>query len=299
MSRVLVPIDFSVFAHAAFDTALGLVEGCADSSITLLHVVEPLHEPDFASVDGPREKDLAARINHADAEMMRLRELHQKVAEIHTRVLVGDPARIICRVAADEGFELMVVSSHGQTGLARALMGSVIERIVQVAPCPVLVVKPMKTEDGQLIPFPAPTLFDCILVGYDHRPCCAHALHLAKELAKPSGHQLLLVQAIQGSPLGDTVETGGIHEARDRARVCEALQALHEVRSSYWPESANWKIMAEIGASSQVMLEVAKKYGCNLIVIGPHEYGRWGHGFSGSTAERIVQLAPCPVMLVK
>jgi nucleotide-binding universal stress UspA family protein len=133
---VLVPFDFSDAAREALTVARSFVDD--PSKLQVVYVMPP-----------PTPPAPGLRWGELDVESMRARAfgaLNDAVesADIQgcdTRVLVGQPARALVDFARDEGSELVVIPSHGRTGLDRWLMGSVAERVVRLAPCPVLVLR--------------------------------------------------------------------------------------------------------------------------------------------------------------
>ncbi|MGE0606379.1 MAG: universal stress protein [Pirellulales bacterium] len=134
--KVLVPIDFSEESLAAVDTALELV---ADASH--LHVVYVLPnvemvEPELIWTD----VDHDARRHHAELAL-RERLPGAKYAALKMEVAFGDPGQQIAEAAQRAAAELIVLPSHGRTGLSRLLIGSTAERVVRLAHCPVLVLK--------------------------------------------------------------------------------------------------------------------------------------------------------------
>jgi universal stress protein A len=143
IKTILVPCDFSEHAEYAFTWAFGLAEK-QGAKLILMHAVPLLSRvayPDaLALVDLPKmEAELIA-----DAEK-RLREFAAakgtSAVTIETRAVVGDPVWEICQMAEQEQVDLIVMGSHGRTGLAHVLLGSVAERVVRHAPCPVLVAR--------------------------------------------------------------------------------------------------------------------------------------------------------------
>ena len=138
-NKVLVPSDFSEHAHRAVDYALDLV---ADpSGLTILHVVPPMNT---FSVGDP------AIAWHTVSDETRQENLYQtfrehfkepKYQEVNFEVAFGSPVEEITRYAQDHSTELILLPSHGRTGLTRVMIGSVAERVVRQAHCPVLVLR--------------------------------------------------------------------------------------------------------------------------------------------------------------
>lgn len=131
---ILFPTDFSTASDAALEHAATLAKS-SGASLLILHVEEPplaygggelyygIPEPDSERIlkmlDDVRPKDPAVAFTH--------------------RLTMGDPAGEIVRIAGDERVEMIVLGTHGRTGVTRLLMGSVAEAVVRRAPCPVLV----------------------------------------------------------------------------------------------------------------------------------------------------------------
>lgn len=140
---ILVPYDFSEYAEHAFRWALGIAEDWG-AKIVLVHVIPLASRVSYPDamflLDIPK---LEAQLI-ADAEK-RLSAFVAKegtsVVPVETRTIMGDPFREICQAAEREHAELIVMGSHGRTGLAHVLLGSVAERVVRHAPCPVLVAR--------------------------------------------------------------------------------------------------------------------------------------------------------------
>jgi universal stress protein A len=137
---ILVPTDFSPASAKALEYAQ-LLGARFNGSLNLLHVVEdPVATvgPEAYVVDLPA---LREQIVH-DAER-RLAEVAAPLSgvTVTTEVLVGSPARAIAKVAADRGAGLIVMGTHGRGGLAHLLLGSVAERVIRTAHCPVLTVR--------------------------------------------------------------------------------------------------------------------------------------------------------------
>jgi nucleotide-binding universal stress UspA family protein len=121
LRRILFPTDFSDVSREAGATAAALARQF-DAELTILYVVPPVTDPSPSERLGP----LAA-------------ELGQGIT-IKTEVASGIPARRIVAYAQQHGIDLIVMGTHGRTGISRALLGSVTEAVVRRAPCRVLTV---------------------------------------------------------------------------------------------------------------------------------------------------------------
>ena len=134
--KILVPTDFSTTTQAAMNLATSLARD-SGAALVILHV----EEPPMAYGGG----EFYYGIQEPDQEEL-MRMLHEVVPAdpavpyVH-RSVTGDPAHAIVRIAEEEDVDMIVMTSHGRTGLTRLLMGSVAEVVVRHAKCPVLTVK--------------------------------------------------------------------------------------------------------------------------------------------------------------
>ncbi len=140
LKRILVPVDFSSASYEALNSAAALA-GQFGASITLLHVIEPPPYPMFGYAAIPmREAKLKSVTKDRLEELRNRRPLTPKLVK-KTVVRVGSAYREIVDEAKGSIADLIVISTHGHTGLAHLLLGSVAERVVRHAPCPVFVVR--------------------------------------------------------------------------------------------------------------------------------------------------------------
>jgi len=136
LKRLLLPVDGSRFSRRAADRALGLA---AESGSTLLAVSALDAPPGFAAEVPEVAQDLMNSLEDLVAGVAR--KAAEQGVSCQIRVEVGPAYRVVLDAAAKWDAGLIVMGSHGRTGLKRLLMGSVTERVVGQAPCPVLVVK--------------------------------------------------------------------------------------------------------------------------------------------------------------
>lgn len=141
--QILVPVDFSEHSSAALDYAAGLAR-MAGASVDVLHVWQvPIFEPPGPLVpEAATSLWEAARRNAEQAvETFRAAASKRGIAVRSSKAVAGTPANAIVDVAESGGYDLIVIGTHGRTGISRALIGSVAERVVRHAHCPVLAVR--------------------------------------------------------------------------------------------------------------------------------------------------------------
>jgi nucleotide-binding universal stress UspA family protein len=143
IQHILAPTDFSELSQQGLTTALQLAAAFG-AKLLLLHVIEPPPYP----VEGVMPSPFGATLLD-DLERQATRDLAQMLPDTHgspvqimRRVVVGIPYRKIVEVAEQEKSDLIVMTTHGRTGLSHLVMGSVAEKIVRTAPCPVLTIRP-------------------------------------------------------------------------------------------------------------------------------------------------------------
>jgi nucleotide-binding universal stress UspA family protein len=141
--RILVPVDFSEHSRAALDYASGLAR-LSGAAVDVLHVWQiPAFEPPGPIVAEARQTLWEAAQSNAEQALAGFCEAASKrqVAVRGSRAVAGSPVMAIVDAAKAGDYDLIVLGTHGRTGLARALIGSVAERVVRHAHCPVLAVR--------------------------------------------------------------------------------------------------------------------------------------------------------------
>lgn len=134
--RVVVPIDFSEESFAALDVAMQLVE--MPNQVMIVHVLQDIAPLEAGEVWGVI--DPTARLENA-RQALRQRLADDKYSAVNLEVILGEAAHSIADFAEQHQAQLIVIPSHGRRGITRLLMGSVAERVVRLAHCPVLVLR--------------------------------------------------------------------------------------------------------------------------------------------------------------
>ena len=143
VNTILVPCDFSEHAEHAFKWALGLAEGWG-AKIILLHAApvfshlaypESVYMLDLAKMEAEALADAEKRLTDFAAKK------GTSPVKVEIRAVSGEPVWQICQAVEQEHADLIVMGSHGRTGLAHVLLGSVAERVARHASCPVLIAR--------------------------------------------------------------------------------------------------------------------------------------------------------------
>jgi nucleotide-binding universal stress UspA family protein len=143
IKRILVPVDFSQPSLRALDRALELSRGLK-AQVIVLHAVEPVYYPvvdgmygigfDLGNVYDQIEQAARMQLTRLAAA------LRARGAKVRTLLSSGTAHRVIVDAARTLGADLIVMSTHGRSGLSHVLLGSVAERVLRTAPCPVVTV---------------------------------------------------------------------------------------------------------------------------------------------------------------
>ena len=145
---LLVAVDFTHFSEEALLFAANLAE-CTEAKLLVLHVIhDPAEAPGFYAQKGKKKKHLSSMEEAAnemmDEFMKKMREAHPNLAPLtkaNQLLVIGTPVTRIIEIAKKKKAKMIFVGSHGRTGLSHLLVGSKAERVVQLSPIPVVVVK--------------------------------------------------------------------------------------------------------------------------------------------------------------
>jgi universal stress protein A len=136
--RILVPTDFSDRSLRALDYAIDFARP-SNAELRIIHVVEPIRHTRLIS---DVSELLENRRTEAAEELAKLeKETKQRYRNCRSEVHFGVPFEVIANVAKKSEADLVIIATHGHTGLSHMFLGSVAERVVRVAQCPVLTVR--------------------------------------------------------------------------------------------------------------------------------------------------------------
>ena len=285
---VVVGVDFSEASRAALDHAIPLAVKL-DAELLLFHAWNPTGWGMGRETPEAAAAWLNAARESTEAKLERWAETTREAgARAASRLEAGAASRLLGEAARRHRAELMVVGRKGHAGLAHVLLGSVSERVVSLAPCPVLVV-PEQTETAE----PPERL----LVGIDFSNTSRKALDAALRLASAleTSRGLLLVHACPGERelwLQNWSELVYRGERRDDRAELESWS--EPARRSGLPVEAE----ATEGQAEALLIEAARRGGCGWIVLGVHGRSALAARLIGSTTDRVLKLADRPVLAV-
>jgi nucleotide-binding universal stress UspA family protein len=290
---ILVATDFSDTAAVAVDWAAELARQ-QEARIELVHAVTvPPSTGGFVPV-GPQFSEQVQQ-----AALDRLREtaavLTGRGIAVDTWLGVGTPSQVLLERADKLAPELIALGTRGLSGLSHVLLGSTAQRVVQGARCPVLSVHPQDLGRHRVI--------RSILVPTDFSDDAERAIHAALRILAPleteDSARLTLIHAfnlpIEYTAYGPIPTS--IHFLRDTG--LEAERRLQEAVEGLAREGLTVDWVAREGDPVAVIAQEAEARGVDLIAMGTHGRSGLAHLFLGSTAERVVQHSPCPVLTVR
>ena len=295
MSRILCPVDFSAFSARALQSAAGLAQRF-DARLMVLHIVPQTqsYDPGAVTVAPP------IMANPVLCQLVR-QDLARFVAEaigpgapVELVAREGEPWREILSVASRLTVDLIVMGTHGRGGFEYLLMGSVAQKVLSRASCPVITVA---HEKGRAWESPGPVRN--ILCATDLTPRSSPTIRHALSLAAEFQCRLVLLHVIDrtldvvgpGHPYAPMAVTVlNEHEAIARRQLHAAIPT--DVRS--------WCTVDEqvvCGRPYEEILRVAAQVNADLIVVGAPQHGL-ARTVMGSTSQHIVRSATCPVLTV-
>ena len=300
IKRIVCPVDFSEVSRHAFDRALAVARNY-NGAITVLHVL-PLHSavpavPYGPEGPGPFGFEVPDRL-HTLSELSRflgveqpgdmpIREEVIEANSIHKEILIQ-----ASRLSAD----LIVMGTHGRSGVDHLFLGSVAEKTLRTSPIPVMIVPPAAPavpEAGQP--------FRSILCAVDFSRDSARALSYAASLAQHSGGTLTILHVVELLPVGydSMVGTTFDIEGFQKATVAAGQKQLQEYAATVSAGTGGIETVLAQGKPYKEILRDAGDRGADLIVVGVHGRSALDRVVFGSTTEHLVRRAACPILIVR
>lgn len=297
---ILVPIDFSPESLRALDYA-DLLRRAFGGTLHLVHVHDVdsnyavpsvLLLPPVISVD---EID-----RHYQNQLKQLAAKHS--AQVHVKI--GRAFDQICRLADDLEAQLIVISTHGNTGWKRLLLGSTAERVVRHAACPVLVVRRRERDFAALKPTGQDDRTNAarmkILVPVDFSARAREALRYALFFARAWQAELTILHAVQMQPVIAADHLAAYNRTPSLAAIERAARAqMRSLLGGLDFTGVPYKTVIQVGNPAQQINQYAEDHGSDLIITATQGQTGLAHVLIGSVAEHVVRHAHCPVLVVR
>jgi nucleotide-binding universal stress UspA family protein len=279
LREILFTSDLSTASDRAFDHACLIAERF-DAHLVLYHALELDVSPPRGSV----ERELRRRLERAAREHL---ERRAATSSAHTDVHVertASAAHALLTYIHDARPDLTVMSTHGRQGVARLVLGSMTERVLETVSGPTLCVR--EPEHGSPLPYRR------IVVPTDMSDASRRAFPVAAMLARAFDAQVLAVHA---ADIRSGRATWGITRAIDDALPSEA--AVADFLSADF-QGVRVLPRTEVGSAWDCITRIAAEERADVIVMSTHGVDSVADRFLGSHAERVVRQAPCPVLVV-
>jgi nucleotide-binding universal stress UspA family protein len=282
--NLLVGYDESPSSRAALDQAARWVKKHG-GTVSLVHAIF-FDTEEFGIA--PEQLDKRVRLGKKICGLAKEKLDADFAVPVTSLICEGDPADVLLDTVRGNHADLVVLGTYGRRGLKRMLMGSVTAEVISRSPVDVLVVKR---------PCPDCTgAFRSILVPFDGSAFSARALTQACRLAKLDGARVTALYAIpRYEEMVDFFRSEGIRNSLAR----EGEKILAEAGRIATAEGVPLETEIVDGPAAERIVEQAAKGEADLIAMGSHGYRGVNRALLGSTAERVITSAGCPVLVVK
>jgi nucleotide-binding universal stress UspA family protein len=291
IKNILCAIDRSPSSLQAFGYAIALAKW-QHARLNLLEVIEEAPPP-----GGSRAQKSDGVPNETRTAFERdLRGVltARRASEVKVTILMrtGNVVQEILAEAKTSRSDLLVIGSHGRGGVQRLVLGSVAEKVLRLATCPVLIVH-RATRLARRSRSP----FKTILCPTDFSVAGNKAVAYAKRLAQEAGARLILMNALEW-PFGEAVMSGAVAELRKsiESNANEALIRLLPRPAAHGPRA--YAIVAAGKASAEI-IKVARARSVDLIVTGVSGRGALDVALLGSTTHHVIREGTWPVLTVR
>lgn len=281
--NILVPLDGSVLAERVIPAALYLAEAMA-GSITFLTVVVKRPGDDVSLMakavqTGKFEADLYLR-------SVRKRFLPALVS-IETAVITGKPDKEIIAFAQEKNSDLIIMSTHGRSGITRWSFGRTAEKVLRRAPCPTVILR----SDNEI----NPEKFNRIMLPLDGSPLAERVLPPALDMVKAMGVELFLIRVVEPNSFYGFGHSDDLLEA-DR----EAAQTyLADVREQLLLPDKTVHTHVAVGSATDLIVDYAATQQIDLILLTSRGHSGFDEWMFGSVAEKVMVGAPCAILVIR
>lgn len=298
IKHILVTLDGSPLSEQILPYA-AMIARALGASVTLAHVVDSRALPDTDELSHRAFLDQLVEQEEirARAYLRQCVALFSEAGVIaETAVSVGDPAETLITHAEREEFDLIAASTHGRSGLARLVMGSVADKMLRSASKPLLLFRPAGDAHEP------PAAITSVVVPLDGSRFSEQALPLAAEVAAALKARVLPVRTISTAsfaftepyPFGGTDFSVQLLESAEQDAIAYLAQQVEWLRT----RGLQAEPQVAIGEPATHIVDLASNPG-SLIVISSHGRSGLGRFVLGSVADKVVRTAHVPVLVVR
>lgn len=297
ITRILCPVDFSDVSRHAIDQAIALARH-ARAQIVGLYVYTPIFVPvpafemaGYQTTPGPYT---TADLDAFASDLAKAFDAARTAGiAVDTRLRVGTPHREIVACAKSMHADLIVIGTHGAGGFEHFMLGSVTEKVLRHAPCPVLTVPP-KSRLAAAIPFTR------ILCPVDFSDTSLAIVEFAGSLATESGAEVMLLHVLEW-PSDEEPRTSRAFNVPEYRLYCEqdSRERLKALVPEKLAERCTVQLRLAYGKPYREILSIAADWNPDAIVMGVQGRNAIDVMVFGSTTNQVVRRAACPVLTLR
>ncbi|MFQ5786950.1 MAG: universal stress protein [Thermodesulfobacteriota bacterium] len=289
---ILAATDFSEYSKVALDICLGVAR-CMKTKLYVLHTIEKFPHDYRYLLSNAAHADMKQKLEDEAAKKIKAMipgELLEN-EDIVPIVRFGKPFLEIIKVAKEEKVDFLAIGTHGRAGMDRVILGSVAERIVRKARCPVMVIRGRKYVG-----------FKRIIVPIDLSDCSRIALEYAVATARAHKSKLTILHVYEEAFIEPYVNAANSEEEADE--IIKEIERVNEIKYDEFLKTVDlsgveYEKLLKKGIPETDIVEIAKEQQANLIVMGTHGRSGIKHVLIGSTAEEVVRAVHCDIIIVK
>jgi len=285
-NTIVVGYDESESSKAALKEAALRVKS-SNGKLYLVHAVY-FDQEEFAILPSQMEKRFEMGTHVCKTAKQELQAQLGMNGSVESFICEGEPPEVLIDIAQGKKADLIALGTYGRKGLKRLLMGSVTSQVILGAPCDVLVVKrPCNECTGS---------YQSLLVPYDGSEFSKKALQRAGEMAKADGGQVTVLYVI---PRYEEMMEFYRSDSIKKSLRAEAEKILGEAKK--YASSLGISIRTEVreGHASDEIVAAAQKNENDLIAMGTYGWKGVNNAIMGSTTNRVIAHASCPILVVK
>ncbi len=285
-TSIVVGYDESPSSKAALREVSSRVKR-QGGAIVLVHAVY-FDKEEFSTLPAQMEQRFEFGTHVCVAAKKNIQDEFGLNGTVESIICEGEPPEVIVDTAQGKKADLIALGTYGRKGLKRLLMGSVTSQVVLNAPCDVLVVKDRNAK--------AAGSFGSLLVPFDGSASSQKALLRACEISKADGSELSVLYVIpRYEEMVDFFKTDSIKKSlyQEAEKIAEGAKKIAA------GQNVPIKAVVQEGHVSDKIVEMAGTFKNDLIVVGTHGWRGVNKAILGSTAERVIAHAACPVLIVK
>ena len=290
IKNILCSVDRSPSSLQAFSYAIALARW-QGARLNLLEVIEAARPAGSSRV--PEDDNVPEDMRAALERDLRRVLTARRASDVRVKIIMrkGNVVQEILAEAKASRADLVVIGSHGRGGVQRLVLGSVAEKVLRLATCPVLTVRSgVRVTSRSRSP-------RTILCATDFSATANRGVAYAKRLAKEANARLVVMHAVEW-PFGDAMTSGPVGELR-RSIESSARDKLARLLPRSSSDGRGAQAVVTLGKASADIVKLARARSVDLIVIGVSGRGAVDVAVLGSTTHHVIREGTCPVLTVR